>query len=158
MHRLRGRVLTLLAVSAAGAAAYLAVHSGLNAGATGRTSKSAATRPHTTSFGPSKVLVTGRPSGVVCYLVIEPSGSSHGCRPPVKATEIAYTVSPHAIGGVAGSDVTAVIVKLTRRGTKWATLRDGTFYADVPIPYRVRAVVKVLRGGARERFDVKQSR
>jgi hypothetical protein len=73
----------------------------------------------------------------------------------VKPTEIAYTVSPHAIGGVAGADVTAVIVKLTRRGTKWATIRDGVFYADVPIPYRVRAVIKVVRGGARERFDVK---
>jgi hypothetical protein len=151
-------VLTLLAVSAAAAAAYLAVHSGLNAGATGRTARAAATKPHTTSFGPSKVLVTGLPSGVVCYRVIEPSGSSHGCRKPVKASEMAYTVSPHAIGGVVGSDVRAVIVKLTRRGTKWATIRDGTFYADVPIPYRVRAVIKVLRGGTRERFDVKPTR
>jgi hypothetical protein len=154
MHRTRGRVLTLFAVSAAGAAAYLAVHSGLNAGATGGADK-ARTRSHSTSFGPSTVLVTGRPSGVVCYRVIEPSGSSHGCRPPVKASEIAYTVSPRAIGGVAGADVTAVIVKLTRRGTKWATIRDGVFYADVPVPYRVRAVIKVLRGGTRERFDVK---
>jgi len=65
---------------------------------------------------------------------------------------------PHAIGGVAGSKVTAVIVKLTRRGTKWATLRHGVFYADVPIPYRVRAVIKVLRGGTRERFVVTTTR
>jgi hypothetical protein len=158
MHRWRGRVLTLLAVSAAAAAAYLAVHSGLNAGATGGTAKAAGARPHTTKYGPSTVLVTATSSGVVCYRVIEPSGSSHGCRLPVKASEMAYTVSPRAIGGVVGSDVRAVIVKLTRRGTKWATLRDGTFYADVPVPYRVRAVIKVLRGGARERFDVKQTR
>jgi len=153
---MRGRVLTLLAVSAAAAAAYLAVHSGLNAGATGGTAKSAATKPHTTTFGASSVHVTVTSSGVVCYRVIERTGSSHGCRKPVNATEMAYTVSPHAIGGVVGSDVRAVIVKLTRRGTKWATIRDGTFYADVPIPYHVRAVIKVLRGGTRERFDVKQ--
>jgi hypothetical protein len=158
MHRMRGRVLTLLAVSAAGAAAYLAVHSGLNAGATGGPAKAAATKSHTTTFGSSSVVVTATSSGVVCYRVIERTGSSHGCRKPVKASEIAYTVSPHAIGGVAGSDVTAVIVKLTRRGTKWTTIRDGTFYADVPVPYRVRAVIKVLRGGTRERFDVKQTR
>ena len=147
-------MLTLLAVAAAAAAAYLAVHSGLNAGASGPPEPKGA-KSHTTAFGPSTVVVTGTSSGVVCYRVIEPSGSSHGCRAPVKPTEIAYTVSPHAIGGVAGADVRAVIVKLTRRGTKWATLRDGVFYADVPIPYRVRAVIKVVRGGARERFDVK---
>jgi hypothetical protein len=157
MHRTKGRVLTFLAIAAAAAAAYLAVHSGLNAGATGGGAKTAA-RPHTTMFGPSSVLVTGHPSGVVCYRVIEPNGSSHACRPAVKPTEIGYTVSPRAIGGVAGSKVTAVIVKLTRRGTKWATLRDGVFYADVPIPYRVRAVIKVLRGGTRERFNVTATR
>jgi hypothetical protein len=159
MHRTRGRVLTLLAVAAAAAAAYLAVHSGLNAGAAGRGAAPAVTaRPHKTTFGPSSVLVTGHPSGVLCYRVIEPGGSAHACRPAVKPTEIGYTVSPHAIGGVAGSKVTAVIVKLTRRGTKWATLRDGVFYADVPIPYRVRAVIKVLRGGTRERFVVTTTR
>ena len=49
-------------------------------------------------------------------------------------------------------------MKFTRRGTKWATLRDGVFYADVPIPYQVRAVIKVLRGGARERFVVTPTR
>ena len=152
-------MLTLLAVAAAAAAAYLAVHSGLNAGAAGRGAAPAVTaRPHKTTFGPSSVLVTGHPSGVLCYRVIEPGGSAHACRPAVKPTEIGYTVSPHAIGGVAGSKVTAVIVKFTRRGTKWATLRDGVFYADVPIPYQVRAVIKVLRGGARERFVVTPTR
>jgi hypothetical protein len=45
-----------------------------------------------------------------------------------------------------------VIVKLTRRGTVWATLRDGVFYADVPSAYRVRAVVKLLRDGSRKTF------
>jgi hypothetical protein len=68
--------------------------------------------------------------------------------------EIGYTVSPRGIGGVAGADVRAVIVKLTRRGTVWATLRDGVFYADVPPAYRVRSVVKVLRDGSRKAFAV----
>ena len=149
-------MLTLLAVAGAAAAGYLAVHSGLNAGATGGGKRSGGS--HRTTFGSSSVLVTGHPSGVVCYRVIEPSGSSHACRPAVKPSEIGYTISPHAIGGVAGTDVTAVIARLTRRGTKWATLRDGVFYADIRAPYRVRAVIKVLRGGTRERFDVKATR
>jgi hypothetical protein len=66
-------------------------------------------------------------------------------------------VSPRGIGGVAGSRVQAVIVKFTRRGTTWAALRDGVFYANVPPAYRVRAVIKVLRGGVRQRFDVTPS-
>jgi hypothetical protein len=51
-----------------------------------------------------------------------------------------------------------VIVKLTRRGTVWATLRDGVFYADVPMAYRVRTVVKVLRDGSRRAFPITLSR
>ena len=48
------------------------------------------------------------------------------------ADQIAYASSRYAVGGVAGSDVRAVIVRLTKKGTVWATLRRGTFYAAVP--------------------------
>jgi len=109
-------------------------------------------------FGPAQMVVRVLPSGIVCYRVIEASGSSHACRKSVRSNEIGYTVAPRAIGGVAGANVRAVIVKLTRRGTVWATLRDGAFYADVRAPYRVRAVIKVLRDGSRKTFAVKRTR
>ena len=52
----------------------------------------------------------------------------------------------------------SVIVKLTKKGTVWATLRRGTFYADVPKAHGPREVVKVLAGGARRTFTVTGSR
>ena len=156
MHRTRGRVLAVLALAAAVAAGLVAVRSALNAPASGVDAAQVTLRSHTTTFGPAQVVVRALSSGI-CYRVIEPSGSSHGCRPSVGASEIGYTVSPRGIGGVAGSRVQAVIVKFTRRGTTWAALRDGVFYANVPPAYRVRAVIKVLRGGVRQRFDVTRS-
>jgi hypothetical protein len=54
--------------------------------------------------------------------------------------------------------VRAVIVRLTSRGTVWATLKDGAFYAAVPKGHNVRAVVKVLAGGQRQSFTVTGSR
>jgi hypothetical protein len=153
MHRTRGRVLVLLALAAGAAAALVAVRSALNAPASGVDAARATLNSHTTTFGAAQVVVRAVPSGI-CYRVIEPSGSSHACRRRVGPSEIGYTVSPRGIGGVAGSRVQAVIVKFTRRGTTWATLRDGVFYANVPLAYRVRAVIKVLRGGVRQRFDV----
>jgi hypothetical protein len=107
-----------------------------------------------TTFGPARVALQVLPGGTVCYRVTESTGSSRSCRSRVGSEEIGFTVSPSGIGGAAGRDVRAVIVRLTRRGTVWATLREGTFYADVPPAYRVRAVVKVLRDGSREAFAV----
>ena len=72
--------------------------------------------------------------------------------------EIAYASSRYAVGGLAGSDVTAVIVRLTGKGTVWATLKRGAFYTDVPAGHNVRAVVKVLRDGTRKAFTVTGSR
>jgi hypothetical protein len=135
----------LTAVLAALAAPGPGVHA-----AQGPTSRS-------TQFGHARVVVRGLPSGTVCYTVTESTGSSHACRAHVGAGEIGYAVSPRGIGGVAGSEVRGVIVKLTRRGTVWASLRDGVFYADVPLAYRVRAVVKVLRDGSRKAFTVRPS-
>jgi hypothetical protein len=109
---------------------------------------------HSTTFGTARVTVQALPTGTVCYRVTETTGTSRSCRSRVGSREIGFTFSPRGIGGVAGDDVRAVIVKLTRRGTVWATLRDGAFYADVPMAYRVRAVVKVLRDGSRKAFPV----
>jgi hypothetical protein len=61
-------------------------------------------------------------------------------------------LTPNGVGGLAGPDIHAVIVKLTRKGTVWATLRNGAFYATVPDGFRVRRVVKVLRDGSRTGF------
>jgi hypothetical protein len=154
MHRTRGRVLALLAFGAVTAAGVLAVLSALHTEVDGIEAAQATLTSNTVSFGAAQVVVRKLPSGITCYRVIEASGSSHACRKRIRVNEIGYTVAPRAIGGVAGANVRAVIVKLTRRGTKWTTLRDGVFYADVPLAYRVRAVIKVLRDGSRKRFAV----
>jgi hypothetical protein len=143
-----------LAFAAGTAAGLVAVLSALGAPASGVEAAQATLTSHSTAFGPARVAVRTLPSGTVCYTVTEPSGSSRGCRAKVRPWQIGFAVSPRGIGGVAGSGVRAVIVKLTRRGTTWATLRDGVFYADVPSPYRVRAVVKVVRDGTRKVFAV----
>jgi len=154
----RGRSLAVGSLVAGTAAALLAVLTALGAPASGVRGAQAGLTSRSTSFGPARVTVQVLPTGTVCYRVTEQTGTSHACRSRVGSSEIGFTVSPSAVGGVAGNDVRAVIVKLTRRGTVWASLRDGVFYADVPMAYRVRAVVKVLRGGRRKAFPVRPSR
>jgi hypothetical protein len=153
----RGRTLAVGGLTAGAVVALVAVLTALSAPASGVRAAQATLTSHTTTFGPARVTVQVLPTGVVCYRVTESTGSSRSCRPRVRAGEIGFTISPRGIGGVAGSDVRAVIVKLTRRGTVWATLRDGVFYADVPSAYRVRAVVKLLRDGSRKSFAVTQT-
>jgi hypothetical protein len=135
-------------------AALVAVLTALSAPASGVKAAQATLTSRTTEFGTARVTVQVLPAGVVCYRVTESTGTSRSCRSRVGAPEIGYTISPSGIGGVAGRDVRAVIVRLTRRGTVWATLRNGVFYADIPLAYRVRAVVKVLRDGSRTAFLV----
>ncbi|HEV7639557.1 MAG TPA: hypothetical protein VGO39_01665 [Gaiellaceae bacterium] len=155
MRRNRGRALAVGGLAAGTAAALVAVLSALSAPASSRVQGAQATlTSHTTAFGSARVRVQLLPTGIVCYRVTESSGSSRSCRSGVGSGEIGFAISPRGIGGVAGNDVRAVIVKLTRRGTVWATLRGGAFYADVPVAYRVRAVVKVLRDGSRKAFFV----
>lgn len=150
----RGRALAIGGLSAGAVAAFVAVLTALAAPASGVEAAQATLTSHTTVFGPARVAVQVLPGGTVCYRVTETAGTSRSCSSHVRPTEIGYTVSARGIGGVAGGDVRAVIVKLTRRGTVWATLKDGAFYADVPVAYRVRAVVKVLRDGSRKAFVV----
>ena len=150
----RGRALAVGGLSAGAVAALVAVLTALAAPASGVEAAQATFTSHTTAFGPARVAVQVLPGGTVCYRVTESAGTSRSCSSHVQPTEIGYTVSPRGIGGVSGSDVRAVIVKLTRHGTVWATIQNGVFYADVPQAYRVRAVVKVLRDGSRKAFAV----
>jgi hypothetical protein len=151
----RGRALAVGGLVAGAAAALVAVLTALSAPASSGIEAAQATlTSHSTAFGGAQVTVQVLPGGGVCYRVTESTGTSRSCRPRVGSGEIGFTISPSGIGGVAGSDVRAVIVKLTRRGTVWSTLRSGVFYADVPPAYRVRAVVKVLRDGSRKTFAV----
>jgi hypothetical protein len=154
MHWNKGRALAVGGLATGISAALVAVLSALGAPTSGVEAAQASLTSRSTSFGPAQVVVRVLPAGTVCYTVTESSGSSRSCRSRVGAPEIGFTISPRGIGGVAGADVRAVIIKLNRRGTVWATLRDGVFYADVPPAYRVRAVVKVLRDGSRKAFPV----
>jgi hypothetical protein len=153
----RGRALAVGGLAAGTAAALVAVLSALAAPASGVRGAQATLTSHSTAFGPARVTVQLLPAGIVCYRVSESSGTSRSCRSGVRTDEIGFTVSPRGVGGVAGGNVRAVIVKLTRRGTVGASLRGGVFYADVPQAYRVRAVVKVLRDGSRKAFPVTQA-
>jgi hypothetical protein len=150
----RARSLSIGGLAAATAAALVAVLTALGAPASGVQATQPIATSHATTFGAARVDVRLLAAGTVCYRVTESAGSARACRSRVGSDEIGFTISPRGIGGVAGSDVRAVIVKLTRHGTVWATLRNGAFYADVPLAYRVRAVVKVLRDGSRKVFAV----
>lgn len=151
----RGRALAVGGLAAGTAAGLVAVLAALAASGSGvQAAQASSTAARSTAFGAARVTVQVLPTGTVCYRVVEASGSARACRSRIGAAEIGFAVSPHGVGGVAGRDVRAVIVKLTRHGTVWATLQNGTFYADVPPAYLVRAVVKVLRDGSRKAFTV----
>jgi hypothetical protein len=154
----RGRALAVGGFVAGAGAALVAVLAALAAPASGVHAAKATLTSHSTAFGNARVTVRLLATGTACYTVAESTGSSRACRARVAAREIGFAVSPRGIGGVAGRDVRAVIVRLTRRGTVWASLRNGVFYADVPPAYRVRAVVKVLRDGSRKAFTVTPNR
>jgi hypothetical protein len=150
----RNRVLAVGGLAAGAAAAAVAVLSALGGPAQGVAAAQATVTSRTVSFGPAHVVVRVLADRSICYRVVENAGSSHACRARIRVNEIGYTVSPRGIGGVAGANVRAVIVKLTRHGTVWTTLHDGVFYTEVPLAYRVRAVIKVLRDGSRRTFTV----
>ena len=154
MRSSRNRVLAVGGLAAGAAAALVAVLTAFGSPAKGVAAAEATVTSQTVAFGPSQVQVRHLPNGSVCYRVTESAGTAHACSARLRVNEIGYAVSPRGIGGVAGANVRAVIVKLTRRGTVWATLREGAFYADVPLAYRVRAVIKVLRDGSRRTFTV----
>ncbi|HWJ31336.1 MAG TPA: hypothetical protein VNR59_03260 [Gaiellaceae bacterium] len=163
-RRVGRRALALGSLAAAFAAGAAAVLSGLGAPSATVTPAKAAPPAglgsRSVAFGNGRVVLIMRTSSLGCFRVT--LGSSTVARSCVSTslgpTEIAYASSRYAVGGVAGSNVRAVIVRLTKKGTVWATMRRGTFYAAVPAKHNVRAVVKVLSDGSRTSFTVTGSR
>ena len=151
------------AVAAAVAAGAAAVLSALGA-STGSVTPARAAAPaalgsRSVAFGNGRVVMRMRTSSLGCFRVVVGSSTvARSCTSSLAADQIAYASSRYAVGGVAGSDVRAVIVRLTNKGTVWAALRRGTFYAAVPAAHNVRAVVKVLSDGSRTSFTVTGSR
>jgi HJR/Mrr/RecB family endonuclease len=114
---------------------------------------------HAVRFGPDRVAIQVRDGSLVCFRVKKGASTvARSCASHVSDDEIAYASSRYAVGGLAGRNVRAVIVRLTRKGTVWADLKSGAFYAEVPARHNVRAVVKVLRDGSRKSFTVTGSR
>jgi hypothetical protein len=156
----RSRTLAVGGLVAGGAAALAAVVAALSSPGTTVAEAKAASASATLSsrnvaFPGGRVVSRLRPGGLACFTVsIGSSKVGRSCFRHLYPDEIVYASSRHAVGGLAGSDVRAVIVKLTRKGTVWATLRRGAFYAQVPKRHSVRAVIKVLRDGSRKRFAV----
>jgi hypothetical protein len=162
-RRVGSRALAVLSLAAAVAAGTAAVLDALGStpGAAVPQARAADTPVAFRSvvFGHSGVVVEHRPGGLTCFRVRRgPSTVARSCASHLAADEIAYASSRYAVGGLAGAEVGAVIVRLTRKGTVWATMRDGAFYADVPDGHNVRAVVKVLRDGKRTAFTVTGAR
>jgi hypothetical protein len=150
----RNRVLALGGLAAGAAALAAAVLSAVGSPGEAVSAAKAAEatiRSHTVTIGKGHVTVRALPSGT-CFTVRDAGGSGHACPSRTDRQDLSFVLTPHGVGGIAGSEVRAVIVRLTRKGTVWATLRDGAFYAAPPPGYRVRAVVKVLRDGSRRSF------
>jgi hypothetical protein len=151
------------AVAAAIAAGTAAVLSALGA-PTASVSPAKAAAPvslgsRSVAFGSGRVVLLMRTSSLGCFRVVVGSSTvARSCTSRLAANQIAYASSRYAVGGVAGGDVRGVIVRLTQKGTVWATLRRGTFYAAVPAGHNVRSVVKVLNDGSRTSFTVTGSR
>jgi hypothetical protein len=162
-RRVGRRALVLGSLAAAVAAAAAAVLSALGAPTTSVTPAKAAAPvslgSRSVAFGNGRVVLRMRTSSLGCFRVVVGSSTvARSCASSLAADQIAYAASRYAVGGVAGSDVRAVIVRLTKKGTVWATLRRGTFYAAVPAGHNVRTVVKVLTDGSHTSFTATRSR
>jgi hypothetical protein len=144
----RSRALALGGLAAGVAAFLVAVLSAFGGPDSGVEAASATIRSHTVSIGEAHVSIRALPTGT-CFTIRDAAGGAHACPRHLGSTRIGVALTPAGIGGIAGRDVPAVIVRLTRKGTVWAAVKDGAFYAAVPLGYRVRAVVKVLRDGSR---------
>jgi hypothetical protein len=156
-RRVGSRALALVSLTAGIAAGAAAVLSALGAPAASVSAADAAapSAPHSVAFGSQHVVVQPDRRGTRTCFRLE---GARSCASRLTANEIGYVSAPTAVGGVAGANVRAVIVRLTRKGTVWATLKEGAFYAAVPVGYRARAVVKVLRNGSRKTFTVTEAR
>jgi hypothetical protein len=88
-----------------------------------------------------------------------PTSTKHVRRaaPLHRFDELAFRTDGRSIRGTAGPHVVAVIVKLTGKGTKWATLRNGRFHALFPAGRRAVRVIEVRHGGARRVYRLTAS-
>ena len=156
--RWQSRTLALGALGAAAVAAFAAISTALDAPQTRIAEAKAAEATmtsRTVSFPGGRVVQRVRPSGLACFTVgVGTSTVARSCYRGLASDEMVYASSRHAVGGFAGAAVRGVIVKLTKKGTVWATVRRGAFYEKVPTGHRVRALVKVVRGGSRTTFTV----
>lgn len=149
----RSRTLALAGLTAGAAALLVAVLSAF--GAPDRTiavakAADATIVSRTVHIGGSRIVIRVLPSGT-CF-TIHDGVAKHACPARVGPREMNFAVTPHGVGGIAGAQVQALIVRLTRKGTVWAKLDNGAFYAKFPKGYKARAVVKVLRDGSRRAF------
>ena len=151
---------SVAAAIAAGAAAVLsALAAPSESVAPAKAAAPVALGSRSVAFGNGRVVLRMRTRSLGCFRVAVGSSTvARSCASSLAPDQIAYASSRYAVGGVAGNAVRAVIVRLTKGGTVWATLRRGTFYAAVPDGYNVRAVVKVLSNGSRTSFTVTGSR
>ena len=157
VHWNRDRALAVGGLALGAAAALVAIASGLGAQPSQISEAKAATATLTrqsVQFEGAQVGVEQRPNGISCATVTDGGSPARSCLSSLGAQSITYAVTNRGVGGLAGADVQAVIVRLTRRGTVWATIRSGAFYAAVPAAYRARRVIKVLRNGSRLGFSV----
>ncbi len=159
-RRLFNRLLVVAAVGGACAAGAFAVMSALDPGnSSGGVSEAQAAgstlTSKTVSFGHNRVIARVRNGGLACFKVTKGSSTvARSCVGSLGPKQIAYATSRYAVGGLAGSEVKGVIVRLTNKGTVWAKLRHGAFYAAIPKGRRPTKVVKIVTGGARTTFTV----
>src|SRR5512146_539964 len=131
-RRVGRRALVLASVATAVAAGAAAVLSALG-GPTAAVTPAQASTPlglgsRSVAFGNGRVVVRMRTISLGCFRVVVGSSTvARSCTPALAADQIAYASSRYAVGGLAGSAVRAVIVRLTKKGTVWASLRRGTF-------------------------------
>jgi hypothetical protein len=81
----------------------------------------------------------------------------HRTAPLLRFDELTFRTDGRSIRGTAGPHVVAVIVKLTRKGTKWAALKNGRFHAAFPAGRHAVRVVEVRRGGKRRSYRIRAS-
>lgn len=152
----RSRALVFGGLAAGAAGVFIAVASALGAPTTSGVAAAQATRlqtvTHTVRIDGTRVKVTTKPSGSVCYSAPGVSG----CAASLADGQLSYATG-HAgkrvvLAGVAGRGVKGVIARLSRKGTVWPTLHDGAFYTVLPHGHRLTGIVKVLAGGHRVAF------
>jgi hypothetical protein len=148
------RMLAVAALGAWGFALTLAVEKAFHASDAARhgvlAAQAAVITSHTSSarFGSATVRITRKSDGTVCFVTVGHS-ALRACMQQLGSREVRVVSAPHAVAGVAGTAVRAVIVRLNRHGTTWAKLNHGALFAVIPSGYKPRRLVKVFAGGAR---------